>query len=54
MDTAPANLNSLCQTGQDVNIGRELSVEIVGRMHSAQIIAHTQASYDPDNMILKG
>ena len=45
---------AVLETGQDVNIGRELSVEIVGRMRSAKIIAHTQASYDADNMILKG
>ena len=45
---------AVLEVGQDASIGREVSVEIVGRMRSARIIAHTQASYDAENLLLKG
>ena len=40
-----------CRRG---SIGREVCVEIVGRMRSARIIAHAQATYDAENLLLKG
>jgi len=45
---------AVLETGEDASIGREVSVEIVGKIRSARIIAHTQATYDPKNLLLKG
>ena len=45
---------AVLEAGQDAAIGRELSVEVVGRVRTARIIAHTEASYDKDNLLLKG
>ena len=45
---------AVLEVGQDASIGREVCVEIVGRMRSARIIAHAQASYDAENLLLKG
>ena len=45
---------AVLEAGQDAAIGRKLSVEVVGRVRTARIIAHTEASYDKDNLLLKG
>ncbi|MGB1545113.1 MAG: glycine cleavage T C-terminal barrel domain-containing protein, partial [Candidatus Puniceispirillaceae bacterium] len=45
---------AVLEVGQDASIGREVCVEVVGRMRSARIIAHAQASYDAENLLLKG
>ena len=45
---------AVLDAGQDAEIGRELAVEVVGRVRKARIIAHTEASYDKDNLLLKG
>ena len=45
---------AVLEAGQDASIGRELAVEVVGRVRTARIIAHTEPSYDKDNLRLKG